>query len=746
MNAKTLLTASVALAAAGAFAFGGGAIERAHVSREKQMSVKADRMAVDNLTGNAVATGNVVATMAPFRLLSDSASRTDNVIVFSEPTLITTCTNDLDHLHWSLSGSVVYREREEIVARNLLLKMWGYSIGWVPYWWQPLETDYGWRVMPGYTSRWGAYLLTKYVYTLAGSMQEGSYGLGGNTRFDLRTKNGIALGQSVKWNLGDYGMGKFKVYYAWDRDADRYDRHWQNDRRWNYSNWSSDVPDERYGLSLEHQWLVTERDSVRLNGAIFSDTMFRYDFLRTTRMGLPNRFADQFGNEVAWSHMAESAGWGVRAAGPINDFYDGVARLPEAYLALMPQPLPGGFALYESDTVAGFLNRTYGKIGSKMTSLPYRYRPGLWADYQAFRFDTYHRLSAPFRMADAVSVVPRVGLRGTFWSDCGNTVIDGASRAGSRDDAVSRGIIEGGVTFAARGEGELGESWLHTIEPYADVLAQKAKYSGLSRGARPYIFDSRDASVDWLDQFAGRSRNLPYSWYGVVPGVRNIFRRRDGAGQWRTCFDIDFYTALQFNDTDWTDGGPYHRLARDPADPLYGHDGEMLVVPGLRARWFVSQDTTLSARAEWDGENDTVAYADVVFSHRLSGSFLYEISYMARDHRVWDYASTPFDPAVMRDEDLNRADFSLVELRCEHELCDSFAYGPFIRWDCRRNEVDEVGGWFDLRTDCLGFRFSVSYTDSWIRTDGSEYDSDWRCGVGVYLRAFGPGAGSTFGD
>ena len=72
------------------------------------------------------------------------------------------------------------------------------------------------------------------------------------------------------------------------------------------------------------------------------------------------------------------------------------------------------------------------------------------------------------------------------------------------------------------------------------------------------------------------------------------------------------------------------------------------------------------------------------------------------------------------------------------------AWGPFVRWDCREDELDEIGSWIDLRTDCLGLRFSFSYENDYERIDGSRADDNWRFGVYLYLRALGPGSGSAF--
>ena len=727
---------------ASAFALAAGALFAAPAG---ELKVTADRVAADNVTGALAASGHVQAVSAPVVLHSDYVSRDENgEIALSDPTDLTTCTNDWEHLHWKVSGEMKFRDQKYVLIKNAWVRMWDVPVMWLPYWYYPMDTDYGWRVMPGYTSRWGAYLLTKYVYGLVGSTADGQWGLAGNTRFDLRSENGIALGQMIKWSLGDYGKGKFKVYYAWDQDADRYDRHWNDRKEWNYSHWGNDVPDERYGLSFEHRAELTERDTFWVKAAYYSDSHFHHDFLRKTMMNEGNIFAAHQSNEAAWEHSESAWSVGASVSGPLNDFYPGVARLPEFYLDWNPSPVFSLPVNYESQTRVGYLDRDYAKYGNRHTELPYRYSPGPWANYNAFRFDTYHRLTLPMKFADVLSVVPRFGLRGTFWSDSG-TSAEPDRRAGSSGDDTWRTIVEGGVTFSARGTAEVSDGVTHVVEPYFDVLAQEAHVSGLERGGRIYEFDSVDASRDWLDQFAGRSRNLPYSWYGVTPGLRNVLRTTDERGVSRTLLDLDVYCGVQFNDTDYTPGDRFRRLVRDAEDPNYGKDDPMFV-PGVRVRWMPTRETVLSGRVEYDTENDELAYGSLRWNHRLTDEFSYYVSYWGRNHRRWDYAASPYDRATMRRDDFNWVNYQFVEVGFEHEICDAVVWSPYIRWDCREGEFDEVGAWKDFRTDCLGFRFSASYENDYTRIDGSRYDHDWSFGFFVYLRALGPSSGNPFGD
>ena len=721
------------------------------VANTEELKVSADRVAVDRVSGALVASGHVNAVAHPFRLMTEELSRdADKRYVLSDPTMLTTCTNDTCCLHWRVTGEAEFAERRHVIFRNMWVHMWEVPVMWLPYWYYPMDTDYGLRVMPGYLSRWGAYLMTKYVYGIAGdtSGEEGAVGLGGATRFDLRAKNGIALGQSLNWSLGNLGTGKFKVYYAWDEDHSRYDRNWSNTSKWNYQNWGSTVPRERYSLELRHRWDVTERDVVRGQASYFSDSYFPQDFLRQTLLSPRNRFVGEKGNELAWEHNETLFGLGISVTGPLSNYAGGLARLPEAYIDILPQPVFGLPLNYESETRIGYLDRRPKTNGRKSAVNSYSFVPGPWAEFNTFRLDSYHRITAPMKFGDVVSVVPRVGFRGTYWGESGYENLTGNARAGASGDDISRLIAEGGVTFTARGTAWINDRWQHMIEPYADVLAQEAWYSGDGVGAggnkRPYVFDSIDASIDWRDQFAGRSRNLPYSWYGVTPGLRNALRSADDRGHLKTVFDFDAYAAVQFNETGYTAGNKYHRLAK-LGDPNYGRHAP-LIVPGGRIRWLPAKDVSLAFRAEYDTQQDRLALADFEWRQALSRRLSYNVDFIHRDYRWWDFSSTPYNPTEMRTEDFNWARFAFIDIGFEYEVCDAIALGPYMRWDLRSDEVDEVGSWFDYRTDCLGLRLQVAYQNDYKRIDGSECDHDWRIGFFVYLRAFGPEWGNVMGE
>ena len=273
------------------------------------------------------------------------------------------------------------------------------------------------------------------------------------------------------------------------------------------------------------------------------------------------------------------------------------------------------------------------------------------------------------------------------------------------------------------------------VEPYVDFLAQEAWISGLKDRARPYVFDNIDSSLTWEDQFAGRSRGLPYSYYGITPGMRNAWSVDDGRGGFRQVVDFDAYVAAQFNTASYTKGGELRRLS-DPKRPNYGDN--CAFVPGARLRWTPDEDTTLGTRAEYDGDSKRIAYASATWIQKVSSDFKYHATYNLRRHRYWDFSSTP-------NEQLGEARFHLAEFGAEQTIFDWLAWGPSLSWDLRENELDRAGVWIDYLTDCLGFRFMVQYENSYKTFDGYKYDDDWSFGFYVYLRCFGADTGNFFG-
>ena len=103
----------------------------------------------------------------------------------------------------------------------------------------------------------------------------------------------------------------------------------------------------------------------------------------------------------------------------LNDFYDTVNRLPELALEIPQFRVPETPLFYDSESSVAYLERTFPDGSSE-------------EDYDAFRFDSDHRLSYPTRHADFLNVIPRVGYRATFYDKTRNTVTNSVLGIGNR--------------------------------------------------------------------------------------------------------------------------------------------------------------------------------------------------------------------------------------------------------------------------------------------------------------------------
>lgn len=715
-----------------------------YVAPATPMGVTADKIQVDNVTKTTIISGNVKGQYDSFSIRGEKLSRDADGVMTADDATVTTCTNDVEHTHWDVTGNVVYRQHEYVILRDMWVHWHQLPILWLPYFYYPLETDYGLRVLAGYSKRHRAYLQAKYVYSLYGSSKEpDSTWLNASTRVDWWQKNGAGFGQSLHWGLGDYGLGNFKGYYISDDDFDRSFRGMYGDLN---RAWESQIHRNRYYLDFNHNWQMTERDRFRVKGEKISDSRFRNDFFRNSFFSLKNEFLGYSGNTIAWEHNESTLALGAEVSGPLDDFYAMTGRLPEVYIDISPQPIFDLPINYESETKVGYLYRQPAEYDGPPDN-PYARRPGIWADYETARVDTYHRLTMPFKMAgDRISIVPRVGYHGTFWDNTGHMEdpdawYTGLNKAKNGSSAI-RSIGEAGITFAARGTGFVNDNWAHTMEPYFDVLAQKAKYSGLKKGDRPYVFDSIDASIMWEDQFAGRGRNLPYTYYGLTPGFRNAWSKLTERGDLTEIVDVDFYVAVQFNEASRTGGNKWHELSK-PGDPNYG-ENSITLVPGYRVRYRPTETTTLITRAEYDTENDKLALFDLAFEQNVSPDFEWYAKYAVRDSRWWDFSSTPYRPNQMKNDLLNRAYIHNFDVGLTHHPITWLQYSPFLMWDVREGRVDSAGGWVDYLTDCLGYRFQVVHRGKAHRIDGYTYKEDWDFSFVVYLRAIGTGTDSLF--
>ena len=615
-----------------------------------------------------------------FRIGAKEMTRMEDGRYDARGALVTTCTNAPGHTHWHMTGHVRYKDNDYVEIFDAVPWLFGVPFAWLPYWFRDIDTHYGFRLMPGYTSRWGAYILGGYVYNIYEAPHGAGPKLDATTHLDYRTERGVAVGQDFRWDLKEFGRGKFESYYAWDQDPPDGLRD---------MNWISDIREERYRYRLFHEADLSPRDQFFLRGTVNSDSEMRNDFFQNEARGesTPMNFAALEHREHTWAA-------GATVSGPLNDFYTGVARLPEGWLNVMPQPLFGTALNYESQTRVGHLSRDAAYFERALPD--FMYYPGSWADYDLARADTAHRVTAPMKFGDVLSVVPRAGYRATWYSDS------------ERSSDISRHTADLGAEASVRATADFANGYRHIVEPYLDYSFQPTHFD-LDEG-RSYGFDRFDRSVEWFDQFGMDGTWLPYDWHGIRPGVRNILQTRDEKGIMRTVLDWDTYAAVQFKSE-----GPL--------------DEEGLRMAGTKVTAAPTEALDLKAQAEWDLEADTIAYVDLSAFYKLSEKLRFGGGYLARDHQLYDYDVSP----VL---EWNRVKENMIYGGFTHDVNDTWSWSTYLRYDLYRNELDEIGGYIQYRLDCLVFQIRAAYVSSYDRIDRvSERDDDFRIAVMMWLRA-----------
>ena len=644
-------------------------------------------------TGKGLALNGFLKTK-DFRVYAKQMARTEDGVYRANDVSITTCTNDFEHLHWRIDGNARLKDGDYVVVYDGVPYLFGVPFFYFPYWYRAMNVDYGVHVYPGYASRWGGYVLLTYKLNIYKSAQQDGPVLDATSHLEFRSKRGVGVGETLEWDLKRWGEGEFSAFHYWDTDPSE-----DNDAQ----NWASPIPAERYKLSIVHSTDITPRDLLLLRANYLSDSEVLDDYFErgNRQESIPINFA-------SYEHREHALAAGALVSGPLNEFYGGVSRLPEAWLDIMPTPVFNTGINYESQTRIGYLERQAAYYSRAIPD--FKYYPGDWADYQTARGNTAHRLTYPMKFFDAVSLVPRAGYQGTYYQDS------------ATGDALYRHAGDLGAEASMRIVSGWRNGWRHTIEPYIDYSWQPVDWNeDVRNGAgenNAYMFDKIDRSFEWMDQFGMDGVWLPYNWHGIRPGVRNLFQTKsETTGAPRTFLDVDTYAAIQFPNASASD-----------SEPNINEDGARMA--GMKTIFSPIESFESRAVAEWDTEQEKFAYVDLSAHYKLTKRLSVGAGYLARDQELYDFRSATMPQ-------WNRAEQSVFYTGFYHELTEAWAWSMFVRYDTDAGALDEVGGFLQYSLDCLVFQLRTAYHTSFTRIDGSERDSDFRVSFIMWLRAMG---------
>jgi len=437
-------------------------------------------------------------------------------------------------------------ENDRVIFQNVTLYIGRVPVFWWPYMYQSLNDAFSVLISPAYLSSWGPSLLGQVSFPITDHIHA-------RLRLDYFGRRGPAVGFEpvIDYGKDDSSQARLKSFYIQDQNPDINQT----------AEVRKGVPTGRYRLSLEDRTNFSEDIYAIANLTKLSDAFVMEDFFPADFRIDPNP-----DNVVALTKRDPFFTLTGIARFQANEFFTTTQRLPEVVLDIKRHALFGGPIFYQ------------GESGVANLSLQFPQGAG-FENYGTVRLDTFHQLLYPNTYFGWLSIVPRVGFRGTYYGktwDLGSTVFVPPSNPLVPDFILPPPTLANPVKFdgdtfrtvfdtGAEASFKISRTWenvqsralgldglMHVIQPFTD-------FSYVSEnGANP-------TSILEFDRFEPstqlRAIDFPQftpidsiaSWTVWRVGVRNrLETRRDDATM--TWFELDTFFDVNFdNPYDRTD-------------------------------------------------------------------------------------------------------------------------------------------------------------------------------------------------
>jgi LPS-assembly protein len=363
---------------------------RGHVRIYRDTSLYIAESGVYNTETKKIRSANARTEDQPYFLSGENVSSiSENGYLIQNGTFTThdSPTSDF-HLH---ARKIRVYEDDRVIFLNVTAYVGKVPIFWWPYLYQSLDNAFSFSISPAYYSTWGPSLLTQVTFPITENIQ-------GRLRLNYYGRRGLAVGfePTIDYGKDQSSSAKLKTFYIQD----------QNPNLNQTAVPRQNVPTGRYRLSLEDRTNFTDDIYGIANLTKLSDQYVMQDFFQGEfRIDpVPDNVlaltkADPFYTLTAIERFQA------------NQFFTTTERSPEVVLDIKRHGLFGGPIFYEGET--GFANlRLQFPEGSG------------FENYGTYRFDTFHQLTYPNTYFGWLSIVPRVGYRGTYYGktwDLGST-------------------------------------------------------------------------------------------------------------------------------------------------------------------------------------------------------------------------------------------------------------------------------------------------------------------------------------
>ena len=320
----------------------------------------------------------------------DVSSISDNGYLIRNGIFTTEDSAKLDfHLH---ARKIRIYEKDRVIMQYVTAYIGKVPVFWWPYLYESLNESFSFTISPAYLSEWGPSLLTQVTFPITDNIR-------GHLRLDYFGRRGAAIGFDpvIDYGKDESSQARIKTFYIDDQNPDINQT----------AEVRQNVPASRYRLSLEDRTNFTDDIYGIANITKLSDQHVMEDFYQGEF-----RIDPVPDNVIAVTKTNPFYTITAIERFQANEFFTTTERQPEVVLDIKRSPLFGGPIFYEGET--GFANlRLQFPEGSA------------FKNYGTDRFDTFHQLTFPNTYFGWLSIVPRVGYRGTYYGktwDLGSTV------------------------------------------------------------------------------------------------------------------------------------------------------------------------------------------------------------------------------------------------------------------------------------------------------------------------------------
>jgi LPS-assembly protein len=354
---------------------------RGHVRIYRDTSLYTAESGVYNTETKKIRTTNGRTESQPYFLTGANVnSISENGYLVKNGTFTTQDSAKPDfHLH---ARTIRIYEEDRVIFQYVTAYVGKVPVFWWPYLYQSLSDTFSFTISPAYTSTWGPSLLTEVMFPITDNIK-------GRLRLDYFGRRGPAIGfdPTIDYGKDENSQARIKTFFIKDQNPDI-----------NQTNIPrQEVSDTRYRLSLEDRTNFTDDIYGIANITKLSDQYVMEDFY-------PGEFrVDPVpDNVVALTKTNPFFTITGIARFQANEFFTTTERLPEVVVDIKRHGLFGGPIFYEGET--GFANlQLQNPEGAG------------FENYGTTRFDTFHQLTYPNTYFGWLSIVPRVGYRGTYY-------------------------------------------------------------------------------------------------------------------------------------------------------------------------------------------------------------------------------------------------------------------------------------------------------------------------------------------